>query len=303
MLTFDDAYEAALHRGVWVERPAALRLLRLTGPQRIWFLQNTITADVADVPPGRWAESCFLDPKGRLQAQFRVGVLDEEVWIASDADADKLAGWFESYRFRTKVDVERRASRCFTVLGSSARSIVEAGAVDVSDDAVSFGYALGDLPAADVHGHQRPHDDAGAEGPFDVYDVFRVEAGVGALGIDYTERDLPQEAGLSRAVSVEKGCYVGQETVARIHFRGHINKVLRELDFSDGDAAAVRGRSLHWDGRPVGRVTSAVDSPRRGVVGLGMVRVEPPAGAKLEVEGGGAAVVGPVPEGTKVKTG
>jgi folate-binding Fe-S cluster repair protein YgfZ len=93
---------------------------------------------------------------------------------------------------------------------------------------------------------------------------------------------------------------VGQETIARIHFRGHVNRVLRTLQLTETDATS--GRKLFWTGRAVGTVTSAVVSPGRGPIGLGIVRVEVPAGATLDVEGGGKAVVGPVPAGTKVKT-
>jgi folate-binding protein YgfZ len=156
------------------------------------------------------------------------------------------------------------------------------------------------VTAANVHSARRPEV---PEAPAELYDVFRVEAGVGRFGVDFGERDLPQEAGLTRVVSVEKGCYVGQETVARIHFRGHINKVLRPLTFDGVDSDGLVGRELRAGDVVVGRVTSAVRSPRNGVVGLGMVRVEPAEGAPLEVEGGGVATLGPLPEGTKVKTG
>ncbi|MGH2758550.1 MAG: YgfZ/GcvT domain-containing protein [Actinomycetota bacterium] len=294
MLPLDEAYDTALHEGVWLERPPALRLVRLTGEQRIWFLQNTITADVEDVPPGRWVESCFLDPKGRVQAHFRVGIRPDEVWLDVAPDAERLAHWFETYRFRTKVEIETVPKRSFTVLGPAARDLAADG--EFAGELV-FGSTLGDVPAADVHADATP---AGEQAPSELYDVVRVEAGVGGFGVDFGERDLPQEAGLTRTVSVEKGCYVGQETVARIHFRGHINKVVRPLLFS---AEPPVGAELRLEGSNVGRVTSVVRSPRKGIVGLGMVRVEPSEGSELEVEGGGTATVGAVPEGTKVKTG
>ncbi len=300
MLSIDDAYQQALQGGVRVERPPALRLVRLTGPQRVWFVQNTVTADVDNVADGRWVESCFLDPKGRVQAHFSVGFLGEEVWLDVEPDAELLARWFATYRFRTKVEIETHSRPCFTILGPPARSWAEAGEVRRMQDSLAFGYSFGDVPAADVHSDQPPDV---AEGPADLYDVFRIEAGVGLFGVDFGERDLPQEAGLTRTVSVEKGCYVGQETVARIHFRGHVNKVLRPLTFEGGEPEALTGRDLLIEGKSIGRVTSAVRSPRRGLVGLAMVRVEPPDGAPVEVEGGGAAVLGPLPEGTKVKTG
>lgn len=299
MLSIDDAYQRALDGGVCIERPPAIRLVRLTGPQRVWFLQNTVTADVEDVPDAKWVESCFLDPKGRVQAHFKVGFFGEEIWIDAEPDAGLLATWFETYRFRTKVDIAAEARQCFTVIGDAARSLAADGAVVRNGGSIAFGYAFGDVPAADMHGDRPPDLE---EGPADLYDVLRVEAGIGRFGVDFGERDLPQEAGLTRTVSVQKGCYVGQETVARIHFRGHVNRVLRTLAFDDGDPSWIAGRDLLIEGRSIGRVTSAVRSPRVGVVGIGMVRVEPAAGDRVDVDGGGTAVLGPLPEGTKVKT-
>lgn len=299
MLSLTEAYDLALQSGVWVERPMTQRLVRLTGPQRVWFLQNTITADVDDVPDGRWIESCFLDPKGRVQAHFRGGFFPEEVWLDVEPDAASLANWFETYKFRTKVEIETSGRRCFTVLGPKASELADDGEVRQDVSSLTFGYTLGDVPAADVHAEGPVH---GPQAAPELYEVFRVEAGVGRFGVDFGDRDLPQEAGLSRVVSAQKGCYVGQETVARIHFRGHINKVLRRLRFEDVDASDLVGRELRDGDATVGRVTSADLSPRFGVVGIGMVRVEPAEGLALEVEGGGVAVLGPVPEGTKVKT-
>jgi tRNA-modifying protein YgfZ len=295
MLSIEEGYEAALAGGVWVARPPALRLIRLTGPQRIWFLQNTITADVDDMPSGTWVRSCFLDPKGRVLATFRTGVLDEEVWLdVEPPGADGLVDWFVKYRFRTKVEIEETPSSCRTVLGAASKP----GELEMKDGLPTFGDALGALAIADVHGDTAIGELP--EAPAELYDILRIEAAIGVFGIDYDTRTLPQEAGLTRYVSVEKGCYVGQETIARIHFRGHVNRVLRPLTFEGIDEPT--GCELTFEGASVGNVTSAVRSPRKGVVGIGMVRVEPPEGAQLDVDGGGTAILGPVPEGTKVKT-
>jgi folate-binding protein YgfZ len=297
VLSVDEAYELALNSGVRVERPSGLRLLKLTGPQRVWFLQNTVTADVEDIGEGKWVESCFLDPKGRIQAHFRVGFLAEEVWLDVEPDAtEALAEWFVRYRFRTKVDIDTVTKPCVTVLGPAARSHAAPGRI-VSAGGLTFGYTIGDVPAVDIHS-DAPSIDL-PEAPEALYDVLRIEAGIGAFGVDYDTRTLPQEAGLTRVVSVEKGCYVGQETVARLHFRGHVNKVLRRLRFEGGEPPP--GAELGWEGSPVGQVTSVARSPREGWIGIGMIRVEPPEGARLHMDNG-TAELGPLPEGTKVKT-
>jgi folate-binding protein YgfZ len=261
----------------------------------VWFLQNTITTDVEGVEDEHWIESCFLDPKGHVLAHFRAGFLGDEVWLDTSPDGGPvLADWFVRYRFRTKVEIEPRPARCLTVVGPPAQALAEAGQIVLPGPV--FGDSLGDIAVADAHDTSAPDL---PQAPPELYDVLRIEAGVPAFGIDYTTKDLPQEAGLSRVLSVEKGCYVGQETIARIHFRGHINKVVRPLAFLGAEPPP--GTKLVFEDKPVGVVTSSVRSPRLGPIGIGMVRVEPTEGAELEIEGGGSAVVGPIPAGTKVK--
>jgi folate-binding protein YgfZ len=262
-------------------------LLRLTGPQRIWFLQQTITADVDDMTDGTWRESCFLTAKGKLLAHFRVGVLGEDVWLDIDPPAGTLSDWLIRYRFRTKVDIEDRTTTSATYL----TSIVPDGAVTTLHDSIAFGSSLGNVPIVVVHGEadigEQPADEAELE-------RLRIIAGVPRFGVDYTTDHLPQEAGLTRIASVDKGCYVGQETVARIHFRGHVNRCVRPLRFSDG---ADVGASLLLDGSSIGTVTSVASG-----YGIAMVRVEPDEGTIVELSTGGTATLGPLPEGTKVKT-
>ncbi|HSG80696.1 MAG TPA: glycine cleavage T C-terminal barrel domain-containing protein [Gemmatimonadota bacterium] len=114
-------------------------------------------------------------------------------------------------------------------------------------------------------------------------DVARVESGVPAYGTDMDEENLAQETGLEAdAISYDKGCYLGQEVVARVHFRGHVNQVLRGLRFDDSRPG--RGVTLVYNGKPVGRVTSAVHSPSNGPIGLGYVRREIEPGTVLRVD-------------------
>ena len=290
-------YEVARADGVAIDRTGR-GLLRLTGPQAVWFLQQTITADVDDLPVGTWRESAFLTPKGKVVSHFRVGRTgDDELWLDIDPPANDLADWLVKYRFRTKVEIEDRSTEVTTVLGPRADDLAGAGVVVATADTVVFGDVLGDVAVADVHG--KLHHEL-EPAPVEVLEIVRIEAGVPRFGVDYTTEHLPQEGGLTRVVPIDKGCYVGQETVARIHFRGHVNKVTRALHLDGVDDGVGRGLSL--DGQRVGVITSAAQSPRSGDVAIGMVRVEPSEGAELDVDGGGRAVLGPVPEGTKVKT-
>jgi folate-binding protein YgfZ len=125
-------------------------------------------------------------------------------------------------------------------------------------------------------------------------EIVRVERGRPRYGIDLDEGTIPQEAGLNeRAVSFTKGCYVGQETVARLHYRGKPNRHLRGLRLSE---PVEPGAELRLGERSVGHVGSSVLSPAHGPIGLALVRREAEPGATVEVgENGATAVVGELP--------
>lgn len=302
-LPLDDAYQQVRDGGVVVHRPER-GLLRLAGPQRIWFLENTITNAVEGTEPGRWVESCFLQLKGKVLAHFRVGVLPDEAYLDVDPPGTgPLVDWMIRYRFRTKVDIDDVSVGSYTVLGPPARELAADGEVHAGDGRVTFGGTLGDVPTADVHAAEPTPEIADLpRASFGLHDVLRIEAGLGRFGVDYGEDTLAQEAGLSRVVSATKGCYVGQEVVAKLHFRGKVSRVLRALAFEGpDDPASLVGRDLQSEGKRVGHVTSAVRSPERGTIGIGLVRVDVPTDGYVEVDGDGKARVGPIPEGTKTE--
>jgi folate-binding protein YgfZ len=119
-----------------------------------------------------------------------------------------------------------------------------------------------------------------------VVECLRIEHGRPRYGADLDDTVIPQEAGLNeRAVSFTKGCYVGQETVARLYYRGKPNRHLRGLRCT---APAAAGEELKLDDRVVGRVSSAVISPRFGPIALGFVRREAPPGTTVSVGQAGA---------------
>jgi tRNA-modifying protein YgfZ len=120
-------------------------------------------------------------------------------------------------------------------------------------------------------------------------ECVRIEAGRPRLGYDMDADTIPQEAGINdRAVSFTKGCYVGQETVARLHYRGKPNRHLRGLRLSE---PAARGSEILLGERVVGRVGSTCVSPRLGPIALALVRREAEPGATVEVDGAAAEVV------------
>lgn len=127
-----------------------------------------------------------------------------------------------------------------------------------------------------------------------VWNIARIEGGRPAYGIDMDENTLPQEANLDTlgAISFNKGCYTGQETVARIHFRGHVNKNLRALL---GAAPMPQGAAVVDDaGKVVGDVRSTVISPRLGPIAIAMLRREVENGQRVMVEGDGGSIVAQV---------
>ena len=124
-----------------------------------------------------------------------------------------------------------------------------------------------------------------------VADAVRIEHGRPRFGIEIDETTMPQEAGLhERAVSYSKGCYIGQETVARLYWKGKPNRLLRGLRLS---APATPGAELRLDGAAVGALGSVTQSPRLGTIGLALVRREAQPGAVLAVgpDGASATVV------------
>jgi tRNA-modifying protein YgfZ len=118
---------------------------------------------------------------------------------------------------------------------------------------------------------------AGAtRGGLAAWEIARIEAGRPEWGLDIDETTIPQEANFDdlHAISYTKGCYVGQETVARVHFRGHVNRHLRGLRFPGGDLPPYKTPLVDGTGKPVGDVRSTALSPRQGAIALGMVRRE-----------------------------
>ena len=133
------------------------------------------------------------------------------------------------------------------------------------------------------------------QGTEQLWEIVRVEAGRPAIGVDMDENTIPQEANLDAlgAISFSKGCYTGQETVARVHFRGHVNRHLRGIV---GTAPLTRGAQLtDANGKIVGDVRSAVISPRYGPIALAMIRREVTSADSVVLDNGGEARVVDLP--------
>jgi folate-binding protein YgfZ len=293
--------------------------LALSGPGAVDFLNGQITNELAGLRPGEGCYAAFLTHKGKMLGDLRVLVAGEDELRAPaelllDTERVALQGLFDMIRrFKVGYDVElsKRTieSRLFSIVGPEAQAVIASAAPDAPVLAHAehshcpariAGRLVRLIRTAEPAGVDVLCDAADGEAVADsllaagaqpvseaVGEIVRVEYGRPRYGVDLDDGVIPQEAGLNeRAVSFTKGCYVGQETVARLHYRGRPNRHLRGLRLS---APAACGEELQLDDRTVGRVGSAVLSPALGPVALALVRREVEPGAIVAVGERGAS--------------
>lgn len=308
---------AALRAAAWAPRPGDR--LDLTGADRVRFLHNLVTCEVRELGPGRAARGFFTHVKGGVLADVDVVALVDRFRLVLPAGRGAaIRGHCERYRIADRVELVERADLvALVVRGERAPAVVAALGVpqlepgerrEAERDGVSFAVrreARGGEPRYELEvaaaganalaaALARAGDGAGlVAASAAAVRCARVEDGELAWGVDYGEENFPQETGEEAAVSLTKGCYLGQEVVARIHYRGGVQRLARGLRFA-GQPPSLGAELLH-DGRPCGRVTSVAVSPRLGPIGLALVqrRAEPPA--ELAVAGDGAATLVPLP--------
>lgn len=278
--------------------------LALTGAGAKEFLNGQVTNDVLALEPGTGCYAAFLTPKGKMLGDLRILDLGDELWLDTERGAlQALFDMIRRYKIGYDVELHKRTLECglLSLVGPRAREV--AGALELPSaehssmrarrggaDVILVSTADGVdaiCAAEDVGAVRAAFLEAGAEEvPEEAAEVVRVEAGRPRYGIDLDDTVIPQEAGLNeRAVSFTKGCYVGQETVARLHYRGKPNRHLRGLRLH-GEAAT--GDPLRLGDREVGRVGSVADSPTLGPVALALLRREAEPGSEVRVGDGGA---------------
>jgi folate-binding protein YgfZ len=235
-----------------------------------------VSNDVLALAPGEVCDALLLTAKAKVVATMRVlRRADDDFLLLTEPElGEVLRAELLRTRFAARCEVELEPHSSFVLLGDGAD---EAGGLRVPTD--EYGVPAWEVIDARVPaGAQRLEDEE--------LDRLRIQAGTPRFGREIDERILPAEAGLDeRAVSFTKGCYPGQEPVARLRYRGHANRSLRVLRIDAGEPPA-RDAEIHLDGKVVGRVTSAVPADG-GVVALGYVRAEVPDDA--------IAVVGEAP--------
>ncbi|HET6811127.1 MAG TPA: glycine cleavage T C-terminal barrel domain-containing protein [Acidimicrobiales bacterium] len=264
-------------------------VIRVTGPEAASYLQGQLSQDVLALGPGDSALSLLLEPQGKISAFLRVTRVGEDHFVLD------LDGGFgpatltrlSRFRLRTKVDIEMQDDwRCVAVRGRDvARPPGPAGGGAEVVTVFEWPPAPA-LGGTDLLG-PAPEPPAGvAVGTASDYEALRIEGGLPAMGAELDDRTIPEESGLVGAtVSFTKGCYTGQELVARIEARG--SNVPRRLRGVLADERLAVGTEL-WTDREIGVVTSTAVSPRLGPVALAYVRrgVDPPVDAEARTEGG-----------------
>ena len=298
----DAQYRQLREESGLLDRSGRGKLL-VTGSEAADYLQGQLTNDVEALEPATGCEAALLDRKGHLQAVFRVLRLGNgALWLDTEAEAATGAlRHLQMYKVGRDVEVEdvtsgrailsligpatervtgvapgaEFAQSTTTIAGAECLAVATRGGIDViceTEEAPAVREALLAAGAAEV-------SEEAAE-------ILRVEEGSPRFGADIGPENMPAEAGIvERTVSFTKGCYIGQEPVARLHYKGRPNRHLRGLRLS---AATQPGAPLRLGDRDVGALGSAVVSPRFGPIGLAVVRREAEPGSTLAVGDAGA---------------
>jgi folate-binding protein YgfZ len=246
--------------------PTTPDLVWFGGADALRFLNDLISQEIGDMQPGSVRRSLLLTPQGKLDHILWVlGGGDEIGLVVDEGRGEDLSTKLGRYRIRVDVDIEASTVDRWLVVGHDGpdpghwegdRSALTA---DVSWPGVERTLVVGERPELPVMSVEE-------------YETLRIEAGEPLMGVDVTDSTIPQETGLvGPSISFEKGCFLGQELVARLDSRGgRVNHHLRILRF-EGLAPEV-GKAVTKDGEEVGTMSSAV-----GEVGLGLLRrgVEP----------------------------
>jgi len=291
------------------------------------MLHGLLTNDVKRLLVGEGLYAFMLTPKGRPVAEMRLLRLEAGFWMDMPASClDSALAHLRKYLPPIYARFDETDTRRLGVVGPLAAAAVDGWAdapvtehlqplesrpLEVAGNEILLTRReVMEGPGFDLYVSADALQDVrsglaasvselgGREIGPDSWEILRVERGIPAFGSDFSEEDLAQETGQdARAISFEKGCYTGQEVVARIHFRGHVNRVLRGLRLVEppashsGSPTLAAGRPLFEGDRERGVITSSVDSPRFGHIALGLARTEIEPGRRLSLEPSGDELV------------
>lgn len=289
--TLASEYRAACTSAGVVDRSHRARL-SVAGPDRAKFLHNLTTNEVKRLAVSHGCEAFVTSLQGKTLGLATIHVLEDRLILRTDAAAvDLVAPHLEKYSLFDDVQIENETEKTFELhiigpradelfrlfSGGAAGPETESGIIEFALDSIQL-RAIRESPTAhpgftligpcvtkaDVLGRLKT---AGREfGLVEIsgqtFDVLRIEAGTPEFGRDLTEKNLPQElARDDRTISFVKGCYLGQETVARIDALGHVNQMLRAFRPTSQTDRLTPGDLIKVDDKPIGRLTSTAFSP------------------------------------------
>ena len=270
-------------------------IVQITGPDRAKFLHNLTTNDVKRLAPGTGQESFVTTPQGKTLAYVTVLADQDRLLVRTEASsAPALLAHLNKYGVFDDVQIDDLSDTLYELhlSGPETRAWVTGqglpdpgnkplanqpgpGVVVISESLVdSDGLTLLGTSEALHHFTQilteQEHQDLSGA----IFEALRIRQGVPLSGLDVTPNNLPQEVGRdSRTISFVKGCYLGQETVARLDALGHVNKLLRRLSLENALELPSNGAIISFEGKEVGRITSAALLDHTNAVALGYVKV------------------------------
>jgi len=303
---------SALHNGALVFDRSDRFRIRISGGKAAELVTGMVTNDVGSLQAGEGQYAAALSAKGKIVADLRIFAMGDSLLIDTSPEAA------ENWRAMVRKYINPRAAPYHDLsaevsnlglFGPSARKILVQFGLDEKAAAAPYAHVpvtigvtevtVARVPEMDLDGYdlfvpvaamplvrETLHAAGALAGSAETWEIARIESGRPRWGVDMDENTLPQEANFDElgAISYTKGCYIGQETVARIHFRGHVNRLLRRLRFVARPSPPRGTELLNDEGKSVGDVRSVALSPRFGGVAIGMVRREVAAGTTLRAK-------------------
>ena len=290
-------YELVTESAGLLERPGRA-MYAVRGGEAADFLQGQVSNDVESLSPGQGCYATILNHKGKLRTDLRVLRGADFFWLDTEAIGHAvLRHMLNTYTLGRDVRWEDvgESHALLSLIGPAADDLIDPPPPVEEHSFVDSGAGLWvrtdlgiDLLCSTARAQELRTELGVEEVSEEVVECLRIESGRPRLGLDMDADTIPQEAGINaRAVDFEKGCYVGQETVARLHYKGKPNRHLRGLRLSE---PAERRAEILLGDKPVGRIGSTCVSPRLGPIALALVRREAAPGDTVLVDGAEARV-------------
>lgn len=276
-----NAYRASISGASWIDRSSRVRL-EISGPDRAKFLHNLTTNDVKRLADGSGQESFVTSPQGKTLAYVTLLAADcSKILLRTEPESlESILPHLNKYGVFEDVEIEDVSSKSFEfhIAGPNGDSILEGLGLQLPEQG-DLRHRAVTLDKSEIRVIREPltgRPGLTLVGPYEVglrlkalfsehgvteldeatFESLRIEAGIPLSGRDVLLNNLPQEVGRdSRTINFVKGCYLGQETVARLDALGHVNRILRGIRL-EGKTIPPVGSSLTFEGKPVGSITT-----------------------------------------------